>query len=313
LEAEIKSTTITQSAANRFASLSIVLLLVSWYASAADRALQDLSGTAQPTAPGFIEDYQSPGDLTVLSSVANLSGITYNWVADQYVTVHQNQYCRYDAQFNELFCGSLACGDCEDIFFLGTADGMYEYALVEEGGSEGSVAIVQAPISTHNLRLDQETVQWLTYANTAGGDSGEGVAFDGVSDTFYVCIEDPQMQVLSFARPAHDDDLSFADGSLSVTEVLSHAQLSAVLGAGADLSSCYFHEITGRLWLMSHLAHNISDIDFSGVLHGQIELPVSQFEGFTFNHDFSQLIVVSEPNLYQVYHAADLIFEAGFD
>ncbi len=153
----------------------------------------------------------------------------------------------------------------------------------------------------------------LTYANTAGGDSGEGVAFDPANGLFYVCIEDPQMQVLSFARPAGTDDVTFADGSLMVTEALSFAQLSSILGDGADLSSCYFDELTGRLLLMSHLAHNISDIDLSGNLFGQLNLPEIQVEGFTFNQDYSQLIVVAEPNNHQIYHSSDVIFVTGFE
>ncbi|MGJ8662619.1 MAG: SdiA-regulated domain-containing protein [Marinicella sp.] len=264
-------------------------------------------------APSFIENYQNPTTTSPLSTVANLSGITFNWIANEYITVHQNQYCRFDAQLNELFCGSLACGDCEDILFLGVNEKYYEYALVEEGGSEGSVVIVQSPIGTHNLRLDQVDVQWLTYANTAGGDAGEGVAFDPFNEKFYVCIEDPQMQVLSFDRPAHNDDLSFKDGSLVVSETLSYAQLSDLLGAGADLSSCYFNELSGHLLLMSHLAHNISEINLAGHLLGQIDLPQIQVEGFTFNHDFNQMIVVAEPNVHLIYYASDLIFRDGFE
>ncbi|TDR20492.1 SdiA-regulated domain-containing protein [Marinicella litoralis] len=269
--------------------------------------------SATNASPFPIENYQNPNDMVAWSSVANLSGITHNWVADEYVTVHQNQYCRFDAQLNELGCGSLACGDCEDISFLGTNGEFYEYALVEEGGAEGSVAIVQSPISTHNLRLDQVDVQWLTYANTAGGDAGEGVAYDALNQIFYVCIEDPQMQVLSFQRPTDSSDATFSDGSLVVTEALSFAQLSGLLGGGADLSSCYYDQLTGRLLLLSHIGHKLSDIDLSGVLHGQIELPQAQVEGFTFNADFTQLLVVAEPNLRQIYYASDVIFSDGFE
>lgn len=264
-------------------------------------------------SPLPIESYQNPTVITALSSVSNLSGITYNWAADEYITVHQSQYCRFDAQFNELACGSLACGDCEDITFIGTNGDFYEYALVEEGGSTGSVAIVQSPISSHNLRLDQIEVQWLTYANTVGGDAGEGLAYDPLNQLFYVCIEDPEMQVLSFERPSHNNDATFADGSLLVAEALSFAQLSDVLGIGADISSCYYHEVTGHLLLMSHTAHNLSEIDLLGVLHGQIDLPQIQVEGFTFNADFEQLIMVAEPNLYQIYYATEVIFIDGFE
>lgn len=264
-------------------------------------------------SPLPIESYQNPSATTALSSVANLSGITYNWVADEFITVHQNQYCRFDALLNELSCGSLACGDCEDITFLGTNGGFYEYALVEEGGAEGAVIIAQSPMDTHNLRLDQIDIQMLTYANTAGGDAGEGVAFDPINEVFYVCIEDPQMQVLSFARPIDQFDATFADGSLVVSEVLSFTQLSGLLGAGADLSSCYLDAVTGRLLLMSHTAHTIIDVDLAGQLYGQINLPQIQVEGFTFNQDFSELIVVAEPNNHQIYHSNEVIFADDFE
>jgi uncharacterized protein YjiK len=100
---------------------------------------------------------------------------------------------------------------------------------------------------------------------------------------------------------------------LLVTEVLSNAQLSAVIGNGRDLSSCFFDEVTGRLLLMSHFGHSISDVGLDGMLHGQIELPQIQVEGFTFNHDCSQLVMVAEPNLYQIYHAQDVIFIDDFE
>ncbi len=271
-----------------------------------------LVAAAGNVSPLPIDSYQNPNTPAVLSSIANLSGITYNWVADQYITVHQNQYCRFDSQLVELGCGSLACGDCEDITFLGTNGAFYEYALVEEGGAEGSVIIAQSPIDTHNIRLDQIEIQTLIYANTAGGDAGEGVAFDPFNDVFYVCIEDPQMQVLQFNRPANSDDATFADGSLLVSETLSFTQLSALMGAGADLSSCYYDEGTGRLLLMSHTAHRIIDVDLTGQLFAQLDLPQNQVEGFTFNADFNQLITVSEPNNHQIYHGSDVIFANGF-
>ncbi len=264
-------------------------------------------------SPLPLSHYQNPTSAASLSSVANLSGITYNWIADQYITVHQNQYCRYDSQLTEQFCGSLACGDCEGITFIGANGNFYEYALVEEGGAEGSVIIVQSPMNTHNIRLDQVDTQTLTYANTAGGDSGEGVAYDPFNQVFYVCIEDPQMQVLQFNRPANSEDVTFADGSLVVSETLSFNQLSGLLGAGADLSSCYFDEGTGRLLLMSHLAHRIIDVDLSGQQYAQLILPQNQVEGFTFNADFNQLITVSEPNNHQIYYGSDVIFATGFD
>ncbi len=267
-------------------------------------------------APFALSNYLNPTDVGQLTASSNLSGITYNWVANEYITVHQNSYCRLDSNLDELFCGSLACGDCEDINFLGLNGEFYEYAIVEEGGSEGSVIIVQSPISTHNLRFDQVDVQVLTYAPTAGGDAGEGVAFDALNSIFYVCIEDPNMQVLSFTRPANSNDATYADGSLIVTESLSSLQLTSLLGANADLSSCYFHEVTGRLWLMSHIAHTIIDVDLSGNLVDQLILPQGQVEGFSFNNDYSELIVVIEPNNHQIYFASvenDTVFVNGFE
>jgi hypothetical protein len=43
--------------------------------------------------PFPIETYQNQSTTSALSSIANLSGITYNWVANEYVSVHQNSYC----------------------------------------------------------------------------------------------------------------------------------------------------------------------------------------------------------------------------
>lgn len=122
-----------------------------------------LQVNAEILAPFALNNYSNPTAVTQLTEEFNLSGITYNWIADEYVTVHQNKYCRLDNQLNELFCGSLACGDCEDITFMGLNGDFYEYAIVEEGGSEGSVIIVQSPITTHILRFDQVDVQVLTY------------------------------------------------------------------------------------------------------------------------------------------------------
>lgn len=264
-------------------------------------------------APFPLSNYQNPTPNSQLSTEFNLSGITYNWIAEQYVTVHQNKYCRFDVSFNQLFCGSLACGDCEDISFLGQNGDFYEYAIVEEGGPEGSVIIVQSPITTHVLRFDQVQTQLLTYAPTAGGDSGEGIAYDASTEVFYVCIEDPNMQVLSFIRPQHNNDVAYSDGSLLVNEVIASSQLTAILGAGADLSSCTFNEETGRLLLLSDIAHKLIDVDLSGQLFDQLELPDGQVEGFTFNDDFTQMVVVREPRDYQLYFAVGALFSDGFE
>ena len=267
--------------------------------------------------PANLKDYVVDGDFTQLTSEYNLSGITYNPVADQYVTVNQNRYCRLDSQFNELFCGVLSCGDCEDITYLGTNGQFYEYAIVEEGGPEGSVYIVQSPMDTHSIRIDLPGLQTLTYAATSGGDSGEGSAYDAANNRFFVCIEDPSMEVLVFDRPAHSNDATYADNSLVVATALDTKTLEGLLGTFADLSSCYFNHANGRLWLMSDTAHNLSVIDFQGNLHEQLTLPDRQVEGFTFNEDFSQLVVVTEPRDYQTYTAdievIDLIFVDGFE
>ena len=264
-------------------------------------------------SPYSLDQYTNPTAVTSLTSISNLSGITYNWITNEYITVHQSSYCRLDSNLNETFCGSLACGDCEDIIFLGLNGDFYEYAIVEEGGAQGSVIIAQSPISTHNLRFDQIDTQLLTYAATAGGDSGEGIAYNPSNQTFYVCIEDPNMQVLSFSRPNNSNNASYENGSLTVTEVLSSAQLNSILGPSADLSSCYYNEVTGRLWLMSYIAHNISDVDLSGNLIEQLTLPQGQVEGFTFNSNYSEIIIVSEPNNHQIYFATDEIFSSGFE
>lgn len=272
------------------------------------------AASIQASTPYALSDYQNPTDFVALTSFTNLSGITYNWIADEYITVHQNRYCRLDSNLTEIVCRSLgACGDCEDITFIGINGDFYEYALVEEGGVEGSVIIAQSPVSTHNIRLDQISTQTLTYANTEGGDSGEGIAYDVLNGIFYVCIEDPRMQVLAFERPADTNNATFANGSLIVSEVLTAPQLESILGLGADLSSCYFNQSTGRLLLMSHIASNISDIDLNGVLFDQLDLPQGQLEGFTFNSDFRQLIVVREPRDYQVYFSSDMLFSSSFE
>ncbi len=267
----------------------------------------------QSQTPESLSSYQNPTDFTAFTSIPNLSGITYNPFENEYVTVHQNQYCRLDDNFNELFCGSLACSDCEDISFLGVNGSFYEYAIVEEGGPQGSVIIAQSPISTHIIRLDQISTQTLTYAATLGGDSGEGVAYDAVNNIFYVCIEDPNMLVLAFNRPADSDDATYSNGSLVVTEALTTGQLNGILGNSADLSSCYFNQGTGRLWLMSDVASNISDVDLSGTLFDQIDLPDRQVEGFTFSADFKQLIVVTEPRDFQIYTNSDTIYSNSFE
>ena len=294
--------------------MMIYILMLFSLSVEADFELQDSPIVlSQALSPDDLSSYQDPAPFTALTSIVNLSGITYNPVADEYITVHQNKYCRLDNSLNELFCGSLACGDCEDISYLGVNGEFYEYAIVEEGGSEGSVIIAQSPMATHNVRLDQISTQTLTYAATAGGDSGEGVAYDAVNNIIYVCIEDPNMLVLAFNRPADNNDATYSDGSLSVTEALTTAQLNGLLGNSSDLSSCYFNHDTGRLLIMSDIAHNISDIDLSGTLFDQITLPDRQVEGFTFNADFKQLIVTSEPRDFQIYTNSDKVFGNGFE
>jgi uncharacterized protein YjiK len=268
-------------------------------------------------SPAPLNDYSVDGDFSQLTTEFNLSGITYNPIADEYVTVNQDRYCRLDSNFNQVFCGVLSCGDCEDIVYLGVNGQFYEYAIVEEGGSEGSIYIVQSPMSTHSIRIDLPGLQTLTYAATSGGDSGEGIAFDALNNKFYVCIEDPLMQVLEFDRPNNSNDATYANGSLNVTTTLNSTTLENILGVSSDLSSCYYNPASNRLWLMSDIAHNISDIDLQGNLHQQLTLPDQQVEGFTFNQDFSQLVIVAEPNNYQTYSAQstgdDLIFANDFE
>ena len=261
-------------------------------------------GDGDGDGPYELDSYTNASGFSALTSIPQLSGITYNWDADEYITVHQDSYCRLDANFNQLECASLGCpaGDCEDVSYLGVSGTDYEYAFVEEGGAETSVIIVKIPVNDHRIRIDKRPHQTLTFATTNGGDGGEGVAYNPATNTFYACVEDPDKVVYQFQRPVDFADKSFANGTLSVSTALSTAQLDAVLGTGTDLSSCYFNQRSNDLWLLQDIGQRIAVVSLDGALVDLLDLADAvKPEGLTFNAGFTTMVVVSEPNTYETF------------
>lgn len=264
------------------------------------------SDTAAPCAADDcpLEGYAPAGAAGEIEAItSNLSGITYNAATGTYLAVldSNRELHELDAELNHLRTIALSNvehSDTEDISWLGSDGDRHEYAVV----TEDSVLYVGA-VPPEVTELDLSTFQQLTFAPppASGNRGGEGVAYDPDSGTFWVCSEKDPMVVYTFARPASEADLSYEDG-LSVSEAFDAPALLS--HAITDIASCYYDARTGRLLMLSEESERVLDVELDGAVVHALEVPeLSKPEGLTLGAS-AELVVVGEPNGYQVYEYA---------
>ncbi len=237
--------------------------------------------------------------------------MTFNSANQQYIALYNgNGYFNVfdnDLIFSKQIRNGGNGNDHEDLTFIGvTASGLHEYAIVDEYGRMflGSIAA--------DADLNYKNFQRITYASTPklSNTGGEGVAYNKALDTFYICIEgryhsDPNkaspMKVYQFKRPASSADISYLDSGLSVTELFNaESKLRPYI---SDISSCYFNNQSQNLLILSHVSEKIIEVNLNGDVQTSLDINEGgrQFEGMTFNADFSQLLIVSEPKNYVLF------------
>ena len=244
-----------------------------------------------------------PWELTEIDS--NLSGVTWNPDTGTYLIIRDgnrrvHEYSDAFVHLREITLDGLTQNDLEDISYLGlTADGP-EYALVSEYGT----MIIGVIPDDGGTEIDTTTWQTVTYSAEPAerNKGGEGVAYDPITETLWVCVEKDPMVVYTFARPAAGSDASYLDG-LVVTEPFD---AETMLGGDAnDLSSCMYDPRTDQLLILSHESGVLLDVALDGTVLD--ELPVALHltdadkpEGVTLNDD-QALVIAGEPNEIRVY------------
>jgi len=254
-----------------------------------------------------LEDYVS-ADLAqeILEISSNLSGITWNSLTETYLIVRDSNRRVHEldrdlTHLREIELLGVDHSDIEDISWLGTGDGGTTYALVTE---DGVLYIGEIP-DDGATEVDFDDFQLVTYAaepeNRNKG--GEGVAYDPVTETFWVCIEKDPMTVYTFSRPAAGVDVSY-ETDLVVTEAFDAETL---LGPYiTDISSCLYDDRTGGLLVLSHESEVVLDVALDGTVVDSLTVEIGvgggsgKAEGITLNDD-EHLVVAGEPNEYRIY------------
>ena len=190
-------------------------------------------------------------------------------------------------------------GDEEDIVYLNNDD----YAIVTE---EGDLYIGKLNFSDNDI--DPSDFQKITFNQHNGNSGSEGVAYDSLSQTFYIVKEKDPMAFYTFNRPDHDNDTTIS------VQIPFDAE-NEFSGIMADLSSISFDYRTNRVLIVSDESQKVIDVEPSnGLILSQINLSgMDQAEGICFlNHNYD-LLIVGEPNYYTVYTNINLFGDVNLD
>jgi uncharacterized protein YjiK len=261
-------------------------------------------GEAQTHA---LEDYELEGSPRVLSGVSdNLSDVAWRPETDTFFVV-ENGVARlheYTSNFGSKLRSIALLGassDTEGLAYLG--DG--RFAVVVE---ENDAYVFPLPDGAVSVDLaDSSTQRYAVASAPAVGNRGfEGVGYDSDLERFFVCQEgldgEVPMRVLSFDDRQDGSFFSF-ESDLDVTEAFEAQDvLSPTL---LDLSGLHYDRAARNLLLLSDESGLLvrADAD-SGEILEQREFSTSrQYEGVTLA-DRDRLILVSEPNVVEIYRAA---------
>ena len=241
---------------------------------------------------------------TIIEITTNLSGITWNPATETFMAVLDGNRALFELDtgmgvLREIALSNVDYWDTEDIAYLGQDDaGASTYAIVTE---EGVVYLGTVPDDGSTV-VDLASWQIITYsADDMGNSGGEGIAYDADTDTFWVCKEQSPMAVWTFARPTTDEDVSYEDGSLTVSEAFD---ADALLASHArDLASCMFDPRTRRLLLLSQQSDVVLDVATDGTVFGTLDIDetgLSKPEGLTLTTS-GDMVIAGEPNQWARY------------
>tara|TARA_Y100000741_G_scaffold845_1_gene754 strand:+ start:343 stop:1308 length:966 start_codon:yes stop_codon:yes gene_type:complete len=232
----------------------------------------------------------------------DLSGVTINTNSNSLFMIENDEgkIWELDTNFNHIrtILGGQF-GDEEDIVYLNNDD----YAIVTE---EGDLYIGKLNLSDNDI--DPSDFQKITFNQHNGNSGSEGVAYDSLSQTFYIVKEKDPMAFYTFNRPDHDNDTTIS------VQIPFDAE-NEFSGIMADLSSISFDYRTNRVLIVSDESQKVIDVEPSnGLILSQINLSgMDQAEGICFlNHNYD-LLIVGEPNYYTVYTNINLFGDVNLD
>ncbi len=244
-----------------------------------------------------------------LAGIANASGITWKPETDTFFVVTNGSHTLYEYTADlstRLRDISLDGGptDTEDVAYLG-AD---RFAVVDEGNE---VFVVKIPAGATSADLSAgDAERYRVSAPPAPVNRGlEGVAWRpdvGPRGQLVVCQEGGvtgvPIRVLFFQRGASAGSYDHADGSLLVDEPWD--ALAMLGGVVTDLAGACYDASSSTLLLLSQESSRLLRVaPETGELLDQRDLAGSpQYEGVTLA-DEGRLVVVSEPNLVEIYQS----------
>lgn len=265
-------------------------------------------GAVAPDGRSPLDYYvRANGSFALAEIETDLSGIAYSEASGTHFLVQNGaaMVYEYSADLRTLLRTIRLSGgpsrDFEGIAWLGGS----EFALANE---LNRVVLVRIPPERSVLEVSvepgDEGVQEFVLPPPGRRNKGlEGVCYapakGGGPGTLFAVQESSPRRVFRFARPAHGNDASWADGSLAVDEPFDAE--SVLDGVADDLSGCAYDPRTGRLLIVSHKSSLVVDVSLHGDVVRKLPLPgrlrrgAWQYEGITLGPG-EALFLVSEPS-----------------
>jgi len=218
---------------------------------------------------GLVENYTTSGNvLSFGHALTNTSGGTFKEDTGQVAIIRNGVRIVYLYDLGDYdniiktIDLTLDGTDTEGICDMGNG----EFATCSEDGGRQQVNIYDWPTGT-TAASKQELTLGPTLGDTNSGP--EGICYDRVNKTFYVCVEGEQTSteraVLKFVRPTNTTtDYTYTDPELTV-EVAFDAEVAfdslGTSGATFDLSDMDFDNATGNLVFASHTGEAVVQVN----------------------------------------------------
>lgn len=266
--------------------------------------------SSERAIPTPLDRYARVAGPMGLDGLEGVSGITYRVETDSFFVLSDTTHSLYE--YTSDFAARLRTVlldngpmDSEDVFYLGED----RFAVAFES-NEIFVLTVDALTEVADMNAGDVEHYVVTALPVTMNTGFEGVTLRtdiGAVGQFIVCQEGGSgvpIRVLLFDRSPQPGTFSYEDGSLRVREPWE--ALVSIGELASDLSAATFDESSQTLLLLSHASSNLLrvDPDTGDVLDARDLVGSPQYEGVTLASD-RRLVLVSEPNLVEIYRAPD--------
>ena len=224
-----------------------------------------------------------------------ISDITYNELSGTLMLVNNFPTSAYEIDVNGNLLRSIVLSgftDVEGIAWL--SGGLYAFAEENVGSLSSRIVVIDIDSAATNININAGRI--FTTHISAANSGIEGLAYNSSTNTIYYATKKPYNNVWLIYT------LNLTTSAQGV--LCNITALSTNYGI-TDISSLYYNNSSGRLFVMSQEQNCVVQIDTNGNYIDIIPINGTRPEGLAFTPNLSVMYVAGEPSEYYKYIASN--------